>query len=88
MATYHPRQVKAEWGIPCNQDANGDLWTGKGYKKTLASQLSAAEAAAIKRAIDRGRGDRCGRFWVDREKKIVTMMVGASEDNTPHKESY
>ncbi len=35
----------------------------------------------IAKAIESKRGDRCGRFWVDLEAKVVTMAVGDSADN-------
>jgi hypothetical protein len=88
MAIFHSRETKAEWGIPCNQNTEGELWVGKGYKKNYAGQFSSAEAGAIKVVLKRVRGDRFGRFWVDRQKKIVTMMVGVSEDNTYEQASY
>jgi hypothetical protein len=88
MAIFHSRETKAEWGIPCNQNTAGELWVGKGYKKTYAGQFSATEAVAVRQAIERVRSSRYGRFWVDREKKKITMMVGKSEDNTYDTANY
>jgi hypothetical protein len=88
MGIFHSRDTKAEWGIPCNQNTAAELWVGKGYKKTYASQFSMSEALAVAKAIEKVRGNRYGRFWVDREKKLITMMVGSSDANTYDKATY
>ncbi|HEV2548664.1 MAG TPA: hypothetical protein VGU20_15090 [Stellaceae bacterium] len=83
MATgvFISRQVKASWGLPCNQSADGSLWAGKGYEKGLEGQFGHSVAQAVRQALARVRGDRCGRFWIDLEERTVTMMVGDSVDN-------
>ena len=78
---YYTRNVKAEWGIYCNQSADGRLWVGKGYRRSLAGQLGEAVAAAVRDALEDGRGDRCGHFWLDLETRTLTMMVGVSYEN-------
>jgi len=81
MAAFKSRDEKAEWGLPCNQRADGSLWAGKGYRKALEGQFGTSVVRAIARAINSKRDDRCGRFWVDLEAKLVTMAVGESADN-------
>jgi len=75
------RKVKAAWGFPCNQSVDGKLWAGKGYALTLAEQLGAhiAEPAAV--VLRRERGFRMGHFWIDLKKRILTTMIGSSEEN-------
>ena len=82
------RSEKASWGIPCNQRADGDLFVGKGYKTSLADQIGAKEASAIKACLENHRGNRNGRFWVNLKAKTVTMMIGESSENTPQTEHY
>jgi len=82
------RHEKAEWGFACNQSADGKLWAGKGYVRTLEGQLGPSDAAAVASALKNGRGDRMGRFWLDFENRIVTMMVGESHLNNYLQTSY
>ena len=82
------REEKAEWGFACNQSADGTLWAGKGYKRKLNGQLNVTEVAAIATALKKGRDNRMGRFWIDRENRTVTMMVGESQLNKYMKTSY
>ena len=91
MATmFIKRSEKAAWGIPCNQTADGRLWVGKGNgdECALGEQLGSEREKAIREALETGRGDRNGRFWVNLKKRIVTMQVGASYENTHHRESF
>jgi hypothetical protein len=81
MATFIARKVKASWGFACNQNADGDLWAGKGYEKRLSGQLGKKADVEILAAITTARGNRCGRFWVDMESLTITMAVGISSDN-------
>jgi hypothetical protein len=81
MTVFISRQVKASWGLPCNQNTDGDLWAGKGYEKRLAGQFGKKAESEILAAITAGRGNRYGRFWVDLEARTVTMMVGEAADN-------
>ncbi|HEV8573477.1 MAG TPA: hypothetical protein VGR43_02095 [Dehalococcoidia bacterium] len=78
---FIPRREKAAWGIPCNQNADGDVFVGKGYEKSVASQFGVEIERAVKRALQRGRGDRNGRFWVDLETRQIKMAVRESADN-------
>lgn len=57
------------------------LWAGKGYKKRLSGQLGKKAESEILAALTKGRGNRNGRFWVDMEESIVTMMIGEAADN-------
>jgi hypothetical protein len=75
------RKVKASWGLPCNQDSNGELWAGKGFEKRLSGQFGKKVEADLSKAIAGLRGNRYGRFWVDLETRKVTMAVGQSADN-------
>jgi hypothetical protein len=84
--TFIERSVKAGWGIPCNQRADGSLWVGKGYECPLGEQLDDEIEEAVREALETGRGDRNGRFWVNLKKRIVTMQVGASYENRHHEE--
>ena len=76
------RSEKASWRIPCNQNADGELWVGKGYEKRLEGQLGEDLAKEVARALRRTRGGRNGRFWIDLETRTVTMAVGESAENT------
>jgi hypothetical protein len=38
-------------------------------------------AADILSAIEKTRGSRYGRFWINLKSRTVTMAVGASADN-------
>lgn len=89
MATaFIERSEKAAWGIPCNQRADGTIWVGKGFRCSLAEQLGDEIEEAIREALEAGRGNRNGRFWVNLKKRTVTMQVGASYENTQHTESF
>jgi hypothetical protein len=81
MTIFISREVKASWGLPCNQNAEGELWAGKGYKKRLVGQFGKKAESDILTALTTGRGNRNGRFWVDFEERTVTMMVGEAADN-------
>jgi hypothetical protein len=86
--TFISRREKASWGIPCNQSADGRLWAGKGYEKSLRGQFGEEVASQISEALTRGRGERTGRFWVDLETRTITMMVGNSNDNEQEQISF
>jgi hypothetical protein len=75
------RVEKASWGIPCNQNAEGRLFVGKGFVKTLESQFGAQLAADVSQALSRVRGDRCGHFWLDFETRSIRVQIGESHDN-------
>jgi hypothetical protein len=81
MTVFISRQEKASWGIPCNQNTEGYLWAGKGFEKRLSGQFSKKLESEILAAITAGRGNRYGRFWVDFETRIITMMIGEAADN-------
>jgi hypothetical protein len=81
MTVFISRQVKASWGLYCNQNAEGVLWAGKGYEKRLSGQLGKKAETDILAALTSGRGDRNGHFWVDMEERTVTMMIGEATDN-------
>lgn len=75
------REEKAEWGFACNQRADGTLWAGKGYRRTLEGQLGADVVGAAAIVLTHERGPRMGRFWIDLENRIVTIMIGESHEN-------
>jgi hypothetical protein len=79
--TFFSRQEKSTWGIPANQNANGELFVGKGWGTPFASQFSQEETDRVRQCLTKTRGDRYGRFWVNRATETVTMMVGDSADN-------
>lgn len=85
---FVPRKEKASWGLPCNQSADGNLWAGKGYEKSLAGQFGMRTAQEIRRALAGIRGDRCGRFWIDFESRKITMAVGESAMNEYESASF
>jgi hypothetical protein len=60
---------------------DGSLWAGKGYECSLAEQVGEEYAQAIARTLENTRGNRCGRFWINLAKRIVTMQVGAAYEN-------
>lgn len=86
--TFIEQSEKAGWGIPCNQRADGSLWVGKGFECGLGDQLGSETEETIREALEVGRGNRTGRFWVNLKKRIVTMQVGASHENIHHAESF
>ncbi len=66
MATaFFGRSEKAGWGIPCNQRSDGSLWVGKGYECELGEQFGHEIEEAVREALEVGRGNRNGRFWVN-----------------------
>lgn len=75
------RHEKSSWGIPCNQKSDGQIFVGKGYATSFVSQLPEI-APRIVQCLTANRGDRNGRFWVNKAKGTVTMMVGESSENT------
>jgi hypothetical protein len=79
--TFIERNVKAGWGIACLQSADGLVWVGKGKVCRYAEQFSVEEEDAIRDALERGRGNRNGHLWVNRQKRIVTMQVGLGYKN-------
>jgi len=88
QTVFFERSEKAAMGIPCNQKSDGSLWVGKGYKCPLAEQLGAEIERAVRKALERGRGDRNGRFFVNIAKRTVTMYFGASYDNDVKTETF
>jgi hypothetical protein len=74
------RHEKSTWGVPCNQRSDGQLFVGKGYGTSFASQFDEITTRVAKCLAD-NRGDRNGRFWVDKAKKTVTMAFGESSEN-------
>jgi hypothetical protein len=81
VSEFIPRAVKASWGFPCNQKADGSLWAGKGYECPLEDQFEEDMVSDIRNAIQRTRGSRNGRFWINLKSRVVTMAVGESSDN-------
>lgn len=49
--------------------------------RTLNGQLGKGVTGDILAALSEQRGDRCGRFWVDLQKRKVTMAIGESAQN-------
>jgi hypothetical protein len=78
---FIPRAVKASWGFACNQKSDGSLWAGKGFECPLEDQVGEVIAADILSAIEKTRGSRYGRFWINLKSRTVTMAVRASADN-------
>ena len=79
--TYIPRQEKSLWGIYCNQNAEGELFVGKGWGTTFASQFPDI-AARVQRCLMSHRGDRNGHFWINLATSTIEMQVGDGADNT------
>ncbi len=77
---FIPRHEKSLWGIPCNQRSDGEIFVGKGYGTPFATQIPEL-TPRVKRALTTNRGDRNGRFWVNRANGTVTMAVGESAAN-------
>ncbi|HWX56416.1 MAG TPA: hypothetical protein VN176_17660 [Verrucomicrobiae bacterium] len=80
-ASFIPRQVKSSWGIPSNQNAEGELYVGKGWGTPFGTQFPSEITTRVTRCLNQNRGDRNGRFWVNLKKETVTMMVGDSAAN-------
>jgi hypothetical protein len=74
------RQEKSSWGVPCNQRSDGELFVGKGYGTTFDSQFDSI-GSRVAKSLSKNRGERNGRFWIDKKKQTVTMAVGESADN-------
>jgi hypothetical protein len=83
MATsvFFPRSEKASWGIPCNQNAQGEIFVGKGMTCPFATQFSPEMTARVLRCLARNRGDRNGHFWVNFATLTIMMQVGDSASN-------
>jgi hypothetical protein len=82
MATsFIPRQVKASWGIPANQNAEGELFVGKGWATPFATQFPPNVTTRVVGCLAQNRGARNGRFWVNLATETVTMQVGDGADN-------
>lgn len=83
MATpaYIPRDEKASWGIPCNQNAQAELFVGKGMTCSFVSQFLPEITARVAKCLAKNRGDRNGRFWMNLETATITMQVGDGADN-------
>jgi hypothetical protein len=88
MAVFISRNEKAEWGFPCNQSADGELWAGKGYAIKLEEMFDAKVAEAVAKALKEHRDNRMGRFWIHPGKRTVTMMVLESHLNKYKKAQY
>lgn len=78
---YIERQEKAAWGIPCNQSADGELWTGKGFQITFESQFGKVIAKEVLAALNATRGARNGRFWINLDTRVAVMAYGESANN-------
>jgi len=81
VGTFFPRNVKNAWGIACNQNAQGELYVGKGMECRFDSQFSLELAERVQSCLAANRGDRNGRFWMNLETSVVTMQVGDSASN-------
>ena len=81
VSEFIPRAVKASWGFLCNQRADGSLWAGMGYECPLEDQFDEDMVSDIRSAIQRTRGNRNGRFWINLKSRMVTMAVGESSEN-------
>lgn len=81
MGVFFPRDVKNSWGIPCNQNAQGELFVGKGMECRFESQFPPDLAERVQRCLASNRGDRNGRFWMNLETAVITMQVGDSSEN-------
>jgi hypothetical protein len=47
MATsFIPRQVKASWGIPANQNAEGELFVGRQFMQIVQSRINTGDCAS------------------------------------------
>lgn len=79
--TYIPRNEKAAWGIPCNQNAQGELFVGKGMTCPFASQFSADITTRVATCLTGNRADRNGRFWINLKTSTITMQIGDGADN-------
>jgi hypothetical protein len=79
--TFVSRQEKSSWGIPCNQNATGKLFVGKGWGAPFEDQLPEV-LDRVTRCLAKNRGNRNGRFWVNKGDKVVTMAVGDGAENT------
>lgn len=86
--TFISRQEKSTWGIPCNQNAEGKLFVGKGYGTSFDSQFPDALVARVVRCLSNNRNGRNGRFWINLKKETVTMTVGESADNRYQTKPY
>lgn len=82
------RHEKSTWGIPCNQNSQGKLFVGKGYGTRFDTQFAKDLTDRVTRCLATNRNGRNGRFWVNLEKKTVTMAVGESSENRYQTESY
>jgi hypothetical protein len=82
------RHEKSTWGIPCNQNSEGKLFVGKGYGTPFETQFAEELAGRVKRCLATNRNGRNGRFWLNIEKKTVTMAVGESSENKYLSKSY
>lgn len=80
-AAFVSRHEKSTWGIPCNQNAEGKLFVGKGYGTSFDSQFPDATATRVLRCLATNRNGRNGRFWVHLKKETVTMAFGESSEN-------
>ena len=87
-AKFIPRKVKAEWGIGCNQRADGTLWVGKGYGRTVEEELGTDIAASAAVLLRRERASRAGRFWIDPNNRCVTIMIGEGDENEYRQVEY
>lgn len=83
MATsvFIPRSEKASWGIPCNQDAQGELFVGKGMTCPFATQFPPAITARVASCLAENRGHRNGHFWINMATETITMQIGDGADN-------
>jgi hypothetical protein len=61
---------------------------GKGKECGFGEQFGSEEEDAVWKALEKGRGNRNGHFWVDFKNRIVTMQVGGGWENTQHTESF
>ncbi|MEK6285785.1 MAG: hypothetical protein AABO57_08595 [Acidobacteriota bacterium] len=75
------RQEKSSWGIPANQNADGELFVGKGWGTSFASQFPTDITTRVTRCLATNRGDRNGRFWINLKTETITMMIGDGADN-------
>jgi hypothetical protein len=85
--TFITRQEKSLWGIYCNQNAEGELFIGKGWGTTFASHFPEI-TARVQACLAENRGDRNGHFWINFATETITMQIGDGADNETLQAEY
>lgn len=77
------KQPNWKAGVRCSEDASGNLWVGKAGHVPFHTVFPNLEEI-IKKKMRELRGDRTGAFWINPEKRKLTVVSLDSVESKNH----